>query len=200
MLEPKEGLLTFRAEGNNFRGSRYYSRKIHWPGNSPACGKNASGVTIGRGFDLGGRSEKEALSYLILAGIPTEKAIKISAGSKLTHCRADEFVKVNKDSIGEITESQQLRLFENVYRNYLYDAIRFYNKYKNSGSESWNKLDKKVKDVFVDMKYQGVLSKNMVKFFEKNNRFDVIYLIENDKYLMSYESSRGRLGYLKDKS
>jgi len=30
MLEPKEGLLTFRAEGNNDSSSQYFSRKIHW--------------------------------------------------------------------------------------------------------------------------------------------------------------------------
>ena len=29
MLEPKEGLLTFRAEGNNTRSSPLYSRVIH---------------------------------------------------------------------------------------------------------------------------------------------------------------------------
>lgn len=31
-MQPKQGLLTFRAEGNNITNSRYYSRKIHWPG------------------------------------------------------------------------------------------------------------------------------------------------------------------------
>lgn len=30
MLEPEEGLLTFRAEGNNVKTSRNYTRVIHW--------------------------------------------------------------------------------------------------------------------------------------------------------------------------
>jgi len=69
MLEPKKGLLTFRAEGNNLKSSRDYSRKIQWPGNSSSCRKNNSGVTIGRGFDLGDRSKISALISLQKAGI-----------------------------------------------------------------------------------------------------------------------------------
>lgn len=76
MLEPKEGLLTFRAEGNNDSGSAYYSRKIHWPVNRASCSKNNSGVTIGRGLDLGGRSKEEVMHMLAMAGIPKEQAKK----------------------------------------------------------------------------------------------------------------------------
>lgn len=32
MLEPKKGILTFRAEGNNIRSSKDYSQKLHRPG------------------------------------------------------------------------------------------------------------------------------------------------------------------------
>ena len=59
MLEPKEGLLTFRAEGNNTRGSLFYSRVIHWPGRLAECSRSGSGVTIGRGYDMKHRSPKK---------------------------------------------------------------------------------------------------------------------------------------------
>lgn len=196
MLEPKEGLLTFRAEGNNTPGSIHYSRVIHWPGNTSGCKKNASGVTIGRGFDLGNRSKDEAMAYLKRAGISREKALKIAEGKQLTHCLADEFVRANKEKIKEITESEQLRLFEIVYVDYVYDSIRFYNKYKSHRAILWEKLDQRLKDVFVDMKYQGRLTKTMVKCFEGNARHDVIKLIRSNAGLMDDERNRSRIRYL----
>ena len=46
-----EGRITFDAEGNNIPTSPFFSRVIHWPGN------NLSVVTIGRGYDMGSRTE-----------------------------------------------------------------------------------------------------------------------------------------------
>lgn len=130
ILEPKEGLLTFRAEGNNDSGSAYYSRKIHWPGNRASCSKNNSGVTIGRGLDLGGRSKEEFMHMLAMAGIPKEQAKKIAEGSKLKHCQAGDFVRENRIDVGEITESQQLRIFDSLYQRYSKDAECFYNRHR----------------------------------------------------------------------
>lgn len=75
-MEPKQGLLTFLAEGNNIPNSIYYSRKIHWPGNSLQCDKFGSGVTIGRGYDLKYRNVGEVISDLTMSGIPLNKAKK----------------------------------------------------------------------------------------------------------------------------
>ena len=58
-MEPREGLLTFRAEGNNIKGSRYYSRVLHWPGIPSQCKRFGSGVTIGRGYDMKHRSSEK---------------------------------------------------------------------------------------------------------------------------------------------
>lgn len=127
-MEPKEGRLTFRAEGNNQQGSMYSSRVIHDPG---------------------------------IAGVAVEKAKKIAKGVKLSHCQAEKFVRDEKDNIGSITESQQLRLFEITYLKYLNDSIRFYNKYKSRESVSWQQLNIVLKDVFVDMKYQRRLRADM---------------------------------------
>lgn len=96
MMEPKEGLLTFRGEGNNIRGDIYYSRMIHFPVNYNACTGALSGVTIGRGYDLGGRSVSEVLSDLLFSGLSVEQAKKISRGAKLRGCQAAKFVKEKK--------------------------------------------------------------------------------------------------------
>jgi len=124
MLEPEEGLLTFRTEGNNVKTSRDYSRKIHWPGVSSSCRKNASGVTIGRGFDLGSRTKIKALSVLKRLGIKKEQAELISDAAGLKGCAAYDFVTKYKDKIGEISEVQQLSLFEITYNELKRDVER----------------------------------------------------------------------------
>ena len=196
MSEPKEGLLTFRAEGNNFRGSRYYSRVIHWPGNASACQGDASGVTIGRGFDMGSRTKAESYGYLIKAGVEAKKTEKISTGSRLKFCEAEKFVRQHKNEIGEITEVQQLKLFEAVYDEYIIDAKRFYNKYCKPASISWLDLDQRIKDVFIDMKYQGVLRTDMVRFFSNNDKNDVVRLIKTHSRLKKDDENRQRIKYL----
>ncbi|EOS93558.1 pesticin C-terminus-like muramidase [Erwinia tracheiphila] len=196
MLEPKEGLLTFRAEGNNIPKSIFYSREIHWPGIIHYCYKDNSGVTIGRGYDLGRRSKGEVFHAMLSSGITKKQAEKISEGAGLTGCTASDFVKKNKDDIGEITETQQLILFEEVYRDYLIDSIRFYNKYKKNDSVIWDKLDYRLREVFVDMKYQGNMFAETVKYFEGNDISTVVRLINSRPLLKKYEPGRKRLLFL----
>ncbi|MTD42646.1 hypothetical protein GIX45_29250 [Erwinia sp. CPCC 100877] len=195
-MEPKEGLLTYRAEGNNIPGSPYYSRKIHWPGLSSRCHAYGSGVTIGRGYDLKYRSRREIVHDLTLAGIPSEQAKKIAEAAKKSHCSASDFVKREKDHIGEITELQQLRLFELTYQKYIVDSRRFYNEYKNVTSVSWERLDSGLKDVFIDMKYQGVLTIEMVPIFGRNEKQALINLIKTTPGLSAAEPARGRVPYI----
>jgi hypothetical protein len=195
-MEPREGLLTFRAEGNNISSSRNYSRKIHWPGITSKCNSYGSGVTIGRGYDMKHRSTSEIINNLTFAGVPLEKAKKIAEGSKKSFCSASDFVKENREKISEITEYQQLRIFELIYKDYVRDSIRFYNKYKKQDSVSWEKLHQILKDVFVDMKYQGVLKDKMVLIFGRNEKSDVIDLIKGSTVLLSFEPGRARIPYI----
>jgi hypothetical protein len=57
------GKITFSAEGNDNPTSMHYSRVIHWPGN------DLSGVTLGRGYDMGSRTESEIFNHMIEAGV-----------------------------------------------------------------------------------------------------------------------------------
>lgn len=70
-----KGQLTFDAEGNDVENSTYFSRKIHWPGNSE------SGVTIGRGYDIGSRSKEDVYRDLSDSGVPDNIASLISSGA-----------------------------------------------------------------------------------------------------------------------
>ncbi|MDF7681437.1 hypothetical protein PT300_12905 [Enterobacteriaceae bacterium ESL0689] len=117
-----KGKLTYNAEGNDIPSSIYYSRIIHWPGNE------LSGVTIGRGYDMGDRTESEVYNDLIASGVSNDQAIKISKGAKLKGNMARDFVALNKENIGEITLQQQESLFAITYPKYVDKAILNYNK------------------------------------------------------------------------
>ena len=66
LLTVPDGQLTFDAEGTE--GGVYHSRTPHWPG-------GGSGVTIGRGYDLGqGRSATSIVEDLTAAGLSPEAA------------------------------------------------------------------------------------------------------------------------------
>ena len=197
MLEPKEGLLTFRAEGNNTRSSLFYSRIIHWPGKIVRCGKSGAGVTIGRGYDMKHRSPKKIIGDLTYAGIPLEKARQIATGAGISHCNAANFVRDKKASITEISELQQIKLFELDYNRYINESIRLYNLYKKTDSVSWDNLHPVLKEVFIDMRYQGVLKSYVVSIFGLNNKGDVINLIKKTPALPVHEAARGRVNYIK---
>ncbi|WP_241627551.1 hypothetical protein [Rosenbergiella epipactidis] len=202
MLEPKKGIVTFRAEGNNIKNSPYYSRVIHWPESVKTCSSlnERSGVTIGRGYDMRHRTRDAIIRDLRTAGVPLEQANKISLGSKLHNCNAASFVLKNRNEIGEITEDQQIRLFNLTYPKYEIDAKRFYEKYRRINSPLWDELNIKLRDIFVDMKYQGVLHKVHVLTFEKNSANEVIELIESRQEIRQYENGRNRVKYLKGES
>src|SRR5690606_34158303 len=56
-LTMSQGQVTFDAEGNDIPGNAYFSRVLHWPG-------GASGVTIGRGYDMKERTQAAVLQDL----------------------------------------------------------------------------------------------------------------------------------------
>lgn len=155
-----EGQVTFDAEGVDyitavepFRQQSYpsFSRILHLPP------KFSSGVTLGRGYDMGNRSTGEIYSTLRLAGIEEYKAVICSKASYLKGRQAAQFVKVYGPLVGEITHSQQIRLFEIVYREKLNYAKGVYSRNSRHVPDAlpWFKVDKVIRDVFVDTIYQG---------------------------------------------
>lgn len=189
-LRVSEGQMTFDAEGLDyitavvpFRQQYYssFSRILHWPSTF------SSGVTLGRGYDMGNRTSGEIFSTLRQAGIEEYKAVICSKASYLKGRQAEEFVKVHGYLIGEITHSQQIKLFEMVYREKINYAKGVYSRNSRGvvNPRTWYQVDKKIRDVFVDTLYQGNKSApEMVKIIARGgSRIDVINYLKNDPAL-----------------
>lgn len=121
-LSVRQGQLTFDAEGVDyitavepFRQRRYpnFSRILHWPSTA------FSGVTLGRGYDMGSRSMGEIFTTLRQAGIEEYKAVICSKAAKIKGHEAERFVKVYGPLVGEITHQQQIRLLNWLIRSNL---------------------------------------------------------------------------------
>lgn len=199
-----KGQLTFDAEGNDVENSTFFSRRIHWPGNSE------SGVTIGRGYDIGSRSKEEVYRDLFGSGVPDNIASLISDGAGIKGGAASNFVLANKNST-LITRRSQHRLFEKIYPDYVLRAKSNYERWTTAQSINdanipsvsisdkinWEILDDKVKDVIVDLVYQGFTKgpKPMI-YGMLNDRQKYADYIKNNPTLSQYEPGRKRAKYL----
>lgn len=110
------GQLTFDAEGLEKRGP-FFSRTAQVPG-------VFSGVTIGRGYDMGARSASEIIADLTAAGIDRATAERFAEARGLTGPQAKRFVKQKKLKQLEITPAQQKALFLIVYKELEGDVMR----------------------------------------------------------------------------
>ena len=188
-----KGKLTYNAEGNDISSSPYYSRVIHWPGNA------LSGVTLGRGYDMGDRSESDVYHDMVASGISDDQAAKISKGAGLKGSAARDFVALNKTKIGEITLQQQEVLFSIIYPKYIDRAIVNYNKWTAgvSGVKPWDALDTQIQEVLVDFVYQGFTKGPKPMLAGSNNsKKELIDYIRNTPAISQYEAGRHRADYL----
>ncbi|TSC31415.1 calcium-binding protein [Corallococcus sp. Z5C101001] len=145
-----EGQLTFDAEGQETRGA-YFSRKAHCPG-------GASGVTIGRGYDMRERTQESVVSDLIAAGVPRGDAELLAQGAKLTGNEAAHFIARADVKVIQISPMAQKKLFSAVYGQYAADVKRISSKsdtVAKYGNVDWENLDPALKDVVVDLRYRG---------------------------------------------
>ncbi|CAB3974833.1 calcium-binding protein [Burkholderia aenigmatica] len=191
----KQGQLTFDAEGNDIEGSQYFSRVVHWPGNA------LSGVTLGRGYDMGSRDERGISSHLISAGLLEEKVNKISKAAGLRGAKARDFVASNKSEIGEISRDQQIKLFNLIYPEYVARAVANYDRWTvgASGKVAWGQLHPLIRDVLVDFVYQGfTMGPKPMEAGMENNIDRLIEYIENTPAISQYEPGRRRAQYLKE--
>lgn len=157
----KRGQLTFDAEGQE--GGKYHSRHAHWPG-------GASGVTIGRGYDMGGRTSASVYSDLVDAGVPSDVAHQYSAGAGLKGSKAGNWVSKNRDDIPDISPEAQNKLFDKTYAEQEKEVRRISEKpdaVKKYGAVCWDNLDPKIKDSLVDLKYRGDYTSSSRKFLQK---------------------------------
>lgn len=197
MVSPsiKEGRITFDAEGNNIPTSQFFSRVIHWPGN------DLSGVTLGRGYDMGFRSESEIYGHMKNSGIGHDQATRIAQAYGKKGTVAQQFVRDNKASIGEITAEQEIILFNTIYPDYVERAAKNYDYWTASEPDrtQWDALDQVIKDVLVDFVYQGFTKgPNPMTAGMRNSKEELIRYIENTPAINQYEAGRNRARYLRN--
>ena len=188
----KRGFLTFNSGGDNVRSSPYYSRVVHYPN------RDISGVTIGRGYDLGGRSPAEIFTDLTRAGVSKVQAKAISKGAGLRGREAAEFVRKNRVTIGEITERQQADLFNQIYPFYERRAKIVYNMRTAHihGRPEWVILHPAIREVLIDIVYQGYQARKTMLIAANNNLDEMINFIRSNSELTRDERGRNRAGYL----
>lgn len=139
------------------------SREPHFPGGS-------SGVTIGPGYDLKHRTEKEVVDDLTKVGVDRDKAVRLSKGVGLTGDSAESFADSNDDI--ELTDEQEKELFSLVVPKYEKRARKDYSKLNIPNKPDFEDLPDEVKTLLVDYSYNVGVSK-FPKFFKA--------LVEGDK-------------------
>lgn len=157
-LTVPKGQLTFDAEGNDNNDSPYFSRHIHWPG-------GVSGITIGRGYDLGQQNDPASDFDSIELSQPLSSWLIESKG--LSGSDAENRYKSADNNISnyEMTRKQQHDLFVITYNRLEEDVkricqkpdtIRVYHTNLNiTPEQAWNDIPEKIKEVLVDLRYRG---------------------------------------------
>jgi hypothetical protein len=155
-LKVENGQLTFNAEGNDLENPavplhQYFSRKVHWPG-------GVSGVTIGRGYDLGQRPNPE--TDLAAVGIAEPLFSWLIGAKGLSGVAARNYLNSASPEIRKIfiTRKQQYQLFTTVYEFMKSEVIRISGKNTVTalyGHLNWDATDPKIQDMAIDLIYRG---------------------------------------------
>jgi len=147
LLTVERGQLTFDAEGQE--GGAYHSRTAHWPG-------GASGVTVGRGYDMRHRSWSEVYQALVGAGVPDGDALELADGAGLSGTEARDFIADH--DLPEISLAAQKALFDETYAWYVADVQRISARpgvVDAYGEVDFERLDPALLDLVVDLRYRG---------------------------------------------
>lgn len=155
-LKVPRGQLTFDVEGNDIEDASnplhiYFSRVAHWPG-------GVSGVTIGRGYDLGQRPNPE--TDLAEAKIPEPLKTWLIGAKGLKGNTARNYLRGATEEIRRsvINRKQQYELFLPIYEFMKNEVIRISGSSANTeeyGSLSWDTTNNKIQDIAVDLIYRG---------------------------------------------
>ena len=150
--------------------SRYaftYQQEIGHQGQSlvPHFPGGLSGVTIGPGYDMGGRTPQEIYADLTNAGIPPQTAQLFMGAASKTGVEAQEWVNEHRHEL-YITEEQQQALFDHVLveeyeRRLRAQLSQFADENESVTHEmiSWENLSEKQKHILFDFAYNPGLSK-----------------------------------------
>jgi hypothetical protein len=145
------GQATFDAEGQEARG-RFFSRVMHWPGGD-------SGVTLGRGYDMGQRTRLQIISELRHAGMSVEDATFFGQAAGLRGEAAARFTRARMVESPILSLPAQRTLFEEItFTETIADIQRIFTKpdvQARYGSVSWEDLSEYAQGVVFDLRYRG---------------------------------------------
>ncbi|MBO9698558.1 MAG: DUF4157 domain-containing protein [Sporocytophaga sp.] len=164
-VEIQAGSIALEGEGGMSQ-----IRNIHIP-----KGSTSSGVTIGKGYDMGSRTKEKIIDDLVAAGVSADQAEQISKAAGLKGNAASQFVSEKKQSIGKISEEAVLNLFNAEWFKMKATTKSFATSNRSSGgnarsrevkegksagtyvltSEEWEGLHPALTDLLTDMKYHG---------------------------------------------
>lgn len=161
-LQPLIGKVTFESEGAE-RGP-YHSRVLHVP-------TLTSGLTLGRGYDMKMKNPFKIYKDLTNAGLKKTDAKKLSIAAGLSGNTAKTFIKNHNLEKFEITQRQQVNLFNISYKNEEAETKRLCSKMdvvNRYGKCDWDKLDSAIKQILVDLKFRGDYTGVTRKFIQKH--------------------------------
>src|SRR5690606_512403 len=161
---------TFNNEGNDDPTTIYYTRKPQKLEKPPGSGKaiDQSGVTIGRGYDLGQQTASDVKNLLARIGLSNDqrqllqKAVGIKGDPHITFYNENA---AQLKAIGFTREQQYLIYMQAISKAYR-EAERKYNDYVKADIR-WDDLDSKIQDTLTDMQYRGDFRNISVNTTEK---------------------------------
>lgn len=206
-LTVPKGQLTFDAEGNDVNTSIYFSRHPHVPNNRGVV-IGASGVTYGRGLDLGqiSISELNKLTKAIsdhCTPLSNSMLLWLKGAVGLQKQAAYNYVILINNTVPRdeqvLTRKQQHYLFNEIYLRLESIAKRTIENPKGARTKaaprgvdldpkkviSWDTLPQKIKDVLVDLTFRGDNRPSTREFFIP----DLIKSIKNNDGFLSFKGN-----------
>lgn len=193
---PARGRLTWEAEGQE--GGRNHSRVLHVP-------SAASGLRVGRGYDLRHRTRVEVARDLAAAGVASARALQIAGAVHLQGDAAWQFIIAEDLLDYEISPEVQLRLFELIYRTAADEVQKICARQdivSSYGPTHWATLDGRIQDVLVDLyvrgDYTGAKGHHVQPLVVANDATGLARVMANQTLWSGVPSGRRlrRLGYL----
>jgi hypothetical protein len=176
-LNVPKGQLTFNSEGNDIENSIYFSRHPHVPNNRGVV-IGISGVTFGRGLDLGQQSKsyiQSLFSEMEMNTKPLSPSLKnwllgsvaIQGSAALVYCnKIDQHVPKNEQFL---TRKQQHFLFLAVYSHQYEITKRVLAKGTDVDqvkiTANIDSYEQDVQDVLVDLTFRGDNSPRTRRYF-----------------------------------
>ncbi|MCM0148673.1 hypothetical protein KCN56_08890 [Photobacterium galatheae] len=169
-LTVPHGQLTFDSEGNDIPGNIFFTRKPHVP-NEGGNVIGESGITIGRGLDIGKRTREEVKKILDDAQLECKNMSDklydwlLDGAGKIKRAAYDYYLTLDSKVPSDeqiITRKMQHYIFIGIYDYYEDNANRLTTKsdvrnaYIEGNELNWDDLSEKVREVITDLLYVGV--------------------------------------------